>query len=303
MRWSIIVCTHNRASDLQRALPELDALDYASDQFEVVVVDNASDDNTADVVHRAQAETDRLSYAREDRVGLSHARNRGISTARGEFIAFIDDDARPERDWLKELDKVFMEPRVACAGGMVRPSWRHSSGWPGWLHQRLIGFYSVIEYGEDRELHYPNYPVGTNIAFRRRIFDEVGGFNAALGRTGDRLLSGEETDLCLRIERAGYTVRYTPLAVVHHYVHGERLNKEWLIRRSYWQGASVAAIEREYFSEAKIVSRTVKYLVFIAAGGLGKFLFSLIRNERMSLFCACQVELCKAYIAKTWGRT
>ena len=302
MRWSIIVCTHNRASDLRMVLSELAALDYAADQFEVVVVDNASTDNTQEVVRKARNAMAGLRSVREERIGLSHARNKGIANAKGEFIAFIDDDACPDIDWLKKLEEVFKEPRIACVGGMVRPSWRSLSGWPQWLHKRHICFYSVIEYGDHRELHYPDYPVGTNIAFRRRVFDEVGSFNTELGRTGDRLISGDETDLCLRLERAGYAVRYTPDAVVHHNVHEERLNKKWLIRRSYWQGASVAIIEKVYFAESKIVFRTVKYLLFIVAGGFGKLLFSLIRNEKMSFFCACQVELCKAYIAKAWGK-
>lgn len=302
MRWSIIICTHNRASDLQKTLPKLAELDYAADEFEVIVVDNASIDNTPEVVNRAQDTITNLRSAREERVGLSHARNKGIAVARGEFIAFIDDDAWPDKDWLKKLEEVFEDPGVACAGGMVKPSWQKLRGWPQWLHERHIGFFTVIEYRDYRELHYPDYPAGTNVAFRRKIFNELGSFNTSLGRAGDCLLSGEETDLCLRLEQAGYTIKYTPDAVVHHNIHEDRLNKDWLIQRSHWQGASIAVIENEHFNKSKIVIRTMKYLIVIVAGELGNVFFSCMRDERMAFFCACQVTLCKAYITKAWGK-
>ena len=76
----------------------------------------------------------------------------------------------------------------------------------------------IADYGSRRILHYPNYPTGTNMAFRRSIFDQAGLFRHELGRIGGSLLSREETDLCLRVENAGYSIEYLPDAIVHHKV-------------------------------------------------------------------------------------
>lgn len=294
--WSVVVCTHNRAADLRETLSRLALLDYPADQFEIIVVDNASSDNTSDVIRSAEKAIANLHYEREERLGLSYARNKGIAGAEGKFIAFIDDDAWPEKNWLRELEKVFEDPRAACAGGMVKPSWRNLNGWPEWLHERLIGFFTVIEYPDHRDLHYPNYPAGTNIAFRKGIFAEIGGFSPALGRNGDSLLSGEESDFCLRLEEAGYRVLYTPAAVVHHEVHENRLTKDWVRQRAYWQGISSAVVERGSFRRSRIMLKSIKYSVFIFVGWPGSIIFKLIGNEKLSFFCECQVILCKAYI-------
>src|ERR1700686_3714969 len=120
MRWSIIVCTHNRSGEVRENLPKVAGLDYPDDLFEGILVDNASTDDT----QGAARDVPRARYFREDAPGLSHARNRGIREARGEFIAFIDDDASPERDWLQRLEKAFEDPLTACAGGKVVPAWQ-----------------------------------------------------------------------------------------------------------------------------------------------------------------------------------
>src|SRR6185369_16506406 len=143
----------------------------------------------------ASSRTRGIVYVREDRLGLSHARNRGILEARGELIAFIDDDALAEKEWLTELTAVFDDSSIACAGGLVLPAWQERTAWPQWLHPRLYCFYSTITEPAPREMHYPSYPVGTNIAFRKSALANAGIFNLQLGRIGDSLLSMEEVDI------------------------------------------------------------------------------------------------------------
>jgi GT2 family glycosyltransferase len=293
MRWSIIICTHNRAADLAENLPRLKLIDYPPGQYEIMVIDNASTDDTS-----AVAFSEGVACIREERLGLSHARNRGIAEACGELIAFIDDDAWPEPDWLKKLDEAFADPQVACVGGRVIPAWKELVGWPDWLHERLIGFFSVVDYGARQELHYPNYPVGTNIAVRKKVFDEIGGFNADLGRRGTSLLSGEESELCLRIEKAGYRILYIPETVVHHMIHARRLTKEWVKERSYWQGISSALLERKFSPKSRRALRLVIYALFVVTGTVARVVFICLRREKIAFFCQCQVVLCKAYLKK-----
>ena len=101
MRWSIIICTHNRSVYLAENLPKVLELEYSPEKFEVIVVDNASTDNTSSVAKEAG-----VRCVREGILGLTHARNRGIAESRGDLIAFVDDDAWPETNWLHELDRV-----------------------------------------------------------------------------------------------------------------------------------------------------------------------------------------------------
>jgi cellulose synthase/poly-beta-1,6-N-acetylglucosamine synthase-like glycosyltransferase len=235
---------------------------------------------------------------RENKLGLSHARNRGIEAARGELIAFIDDDAWPEVNWLTELEKSFSEPCVACVGGRVAPAFAGKVSWPSWLPERLQGFFTVVEYPGSRYLHYPDYPAGTNIAFRRSALRETGIFNPHLGRTGESLLSMEEADLCLRLERAGHRIAYNPEAVVHHAVAEGRLSREWVRERARCQGISAAIIEKEFFPAREVAVKSLKYRLFIAAGRLGELFGRLTGNERLEFFCGCQTVLCRAYLEK-----
>ncbi|MFZ2199113.1 MAG: glycosyltransferase family 2 protein, partial [Thermodesulfovibrionales bacterium] len=201
--------------------------------------------------------------------------------------------------WLVKLEEGFHNPRVACSGGKVEPFFEDIEGWPEWLHRRLYGFFTVVDYGSRRLLHYPDYPAGTNMAFRRSIFDQVGLFRHELGRTGESLLSMEETDLCLRVENAGYSIEYLPDAIVHHKVRRERLSQEWLKQRSYWQGVSAAVIEKS-FSRGHIMLKSLKYVVFFAAAIIGSIGCRLLNKEKDALFFNCQSELCRGYLGKIW---
>lgn len=300
MKWSIIICTHNRCWDLQESLDALIDLSYPKEDYEIIVVDNGSQDSTAQICQNASAQCNNLRYLREDTPGLSHARNTGIEQARGEFIAFLDDDALPEPDWLEKLEVCFKDTRVVCVGGMVRPVWQKLTGWPDWLHPRLIGYFTVIDYPMFRRLSYPSCPAGTNVAFRKTVFEEVGTFNTQLGRTGTSLLSGEEADLCIAIDKAGYQIVYTPEAVVHHRIHEKRLTQDWVLQRSHWGGISSAIVERQRFGTANHLLKTGKYLFLIAVSELLKRVFPLLNNRKEAFFWKCQALFSRAFLKNLW---
>jgi glucosyl-dolichyl phosphate glucuronosyltransferase len=300
VRWTIIICTFNRARDLAEALERLRRLSYPEDQFEIVVVDNASTDETPEVIGAASVKIRNLVSVREDIPGLSRARNKGIATARGEFVAFIDDDAWAAENWLSALDSGFNDEETACVGGKVEAVWPQDVP-PSWLPERLYGFYSIVDYGERRFLHYPDYPAGTNIAFRKAIFQNVGYFNDKVGRIGESLLSMEEVDICLRMERAGFKVAYLPEAIVYHRINPGRTNEAWVRQRSRYQGISAALIETDRFAKSTIVAKSIKYSFFIIIGLLGHTVFTIIRNKKLAFFCANQVILCTAYLKQLFS--
>lgn len=239
-RASVIVCTHNRGPLIEETIESLIAQDLPPGAFEIVVVDNASNDATPDVLRRmVERHPGRIRVVQEPVLGLSQARNRGIHESRGGVIAFTDDDARAGPGWLRALVEACERPDVACAGGPVVAT--REGSFPAWLTPPFLAYLAVFDKGPDEvELSYNEYPRGVNIAFPRRSFREVGLFSTAFGRKGRALLSNEEIELCYRLEQRGRRILYVPGAVVHHLIHADRLTLDWFQRRFYWQGKSEA---------------------------------------------------------------
>lgn len=240
---SVIVCTHNRAAVVGRALEGALAQAIPAGG-EVLAVDNASTDGTgAALAALSRAAGPALRIVREPLLGLSAARNRGLAEARGEVAVFLDDDAVPQPGWLNALLAPFAAPRVACAGGRIVI--RFPGAQPPWFRSELSAALSGFDLGnEPRQIRYGRpgdvYPYGANIAFRVVAARSIGGFCSLVGLHGRHLLAHEETDLCYRLEEAGWEVCYTPQAVVDHLVSHERVTPEWLLRRHAAGGRSAA---------------------------------------------------------------
>jgi len=240
---SIVICTHNRARILARAVDE--AVSQARlAGAEVVVVDNASSDDTpavlAGLVEHA-APTARA--VREPRLGLSAARNCGLAHARGALAVFLDDDAVPRPGWLPALLAPFASPQVDCVGGRI--VLRFPGAPPPWLSLPLEKALSAYDLGPTSRPYTEDdeYPYGANISFRIATVRALGGFSTTVGVRGRRQFQHEETDLCCRIARAGGTLVYAPDAVVDHDVLAERLTPKWFIRRRWQHGQSAAIFD------------------------------------------------------------
>ncbi|MFU8814060.1 MAG: glycosyltransferase family 2 protein [Pseudomonadales bacterium] len=236
---SVVICTYNRASMLRDSLASWMEVDVGAHQTELVVVDNASTDETRAVVAEfGPTPGGPLRYVHEPTPGLSQARNRGIREARGQIIAFVDDDVFFDRCWLQMVMKVFQQqPEVHCVGGNSIPVFESER--PPWLDDSMLTYYgSTLSGNEDRVMRFPEHPFGVNMAFRREVFDRVGNFRTNLGRKKDSLLSNEERELFHRISAADLAVYYAASAVIYHRVPAERLDEHWILRRAYWQGVS-----------------------------------------------------------------
>jgi glucosyl-dolichyl phosphate glucuronosyltransferase len=261
MEISVIVCTRNRAGSLAATLESLSRQTMDDARYEVVVVDNASTDETPDVVSRARRPN--LRMVSEPRVGLSRARNTGTAAATGEIVVFLDDDAIASPDWLAAVATCFAAHAAGAATGRVEAVWEAAR--PAWLADGLLPYLSIVDWGERAGvLGAAQWLCGTNMAFRRRALLEVGGFPEDLGRVDDKLLSMEEVVVQRRLESRGVPVRYDPALVVRHRIPASRVTPQWLERRAFWQGVSSAICERR--STGALSLRP--WLYFAAFGGL-----------------------------------
>jgi GT2 family glycosyltransferase len=214
--------------------------------YEVVVVDNNSRDETKRTVEAlAEVSAGRLRYVFEGAQGQAAARNAGVAVARGEHIAFTDDDVTALPGWLSALAATYEAyPDAWCVGGRIalglpeaRPAWFDSTS------RMLTGYLSHLDYGSGTiRLQYPYAPYGANVSVTRAALARVGGFDARLGRIGTRLLCSEDVELCLRIHRAGGGVYFCSDAVVVHRIPPSRLTKRYFRERAYWQGRTDAVL-------------------------------------------------------------
>jgi glucosyl-dolichyl phosphate glucuronosyltransferase len=242
---TIAVCTRDRAGVLGQCLASLAAQLAEPGQLEVLVVDNGSTDGTASLL-RSWREAAGDGPARhsvvEPRVGLSHARNRALATSDREVVLFLDDDALVPPTWGgAHLRAHAADDRVGSVGGPIGLSW--PAGRPDWITDEVTIWYSRLDLGDEAgPFPTAHGPYGTNMSVRRRAALDVGGYDPGLGRSGRRLLSGEEPDLTRRLAATGWSIRYEPTAAVVQQVLPERLDRRWLVRRGWAQGISNARL-------------------------------------------------------------
>lgn len=209
MRISLIVCTHNRANRLSPFFDAINAL-TCDEAFEVIIVDNNSTDHTAQLLAEfARSAVVPVSILSEPTTGVARARNTGFKRARGEILAFTDDDCYPDPRHLQRVLECFDEqPSLGFLGGRVLlfdPT------------DYRITIQECEERGEiaPRQFIVPGLIHGANFAFRRTAFEAVGGFDHALG-PGTPFIC-EDTDMLARVCDAGWPGAYDPRPLVYHH--------------------------------------------------------------------------------------
>jgi glycosyltransferase involved in cell wall biosynthesis len=237
VRLSAIVPTHNRPEALRACLESLQRQDADPDAFEVVVVDDGSEQDMAPVVSDVTAAGSiPMRCERQRTTGLNGARNRGAEVASGELLGFLDDDTLVSPGWASALIAAFETQSCAGVGGRVEL--KLAGPEPGWMRSRR-NFLAEYDLGpEPIWLDSQPVPVGANCAVRRTEFERVGGFRVGLDRIGRSLVSNGDTEFFLRMRSSGGRLRYEPCAHVFHCVPPSRLTLRYFTERYHAQGVS-----------------------------------------------------------------
>ena len=238
LKISVIVTTHNRREMLKEVLESLLSQTYKP--FEIIVVDNASTDGTRDFLK--ENFNDKIRLVIEEKKGHSYARNCGVETARGDVLAFIDDDAIADKEWCFAIARAFKETGADGVGGKALPKWENEP--PPYLKhslkaQRYIGIFDL----GDKAAEVKDFLIGTNMAFKKDVFKRFGLFQTKVGRYGRRLTGSDDVEFCNRIIPEA-KLFYDPRIIVLHKMPVSRTKISYLINIAFSNGISKAYYPR-----------------------------------------------------------
>lgn len=268
MELSIIISTYNNATSLVRTLESVAKQDYDKKEWECVVVNNNSTDDTAERVSAfVEAHPDlNIKLVDESQQGLSHARNRGIAESKGQVVVFIDDDETINEGFVSAYIDLFSNHGAFVGSGALKVC--YDSERPKWMShytEKMIA--NPFDLGEEIiTVTTTITPTGGNMAFNREVFNLYGNFDTDLGRKGKELFGGEENDMFDRIRDLGERVFYTPHAIAYHHIADRKLTPEYFDKLSYGVGVSKRlraekyGTERELFADEKAKRRYTKVL-------------------------------------------
>jgi len=244
MRVSVVLCTYSldRYSEFQEAADSV--LDQCYDDVELVVIVDGRE-NVYEEVQSEYGDIENTQVHCNDRNrGLSYSRNRGAELATGDVVAFLDDDAVARPGWIEALVDGYERYDALAVGGRLVPDWLdgEATHLPEEFYFLIGATYRGFANGEG----YVRNTFSSNLSFRRETFLELGGFEEDMGKRGENNLQGGETQLCARLaEQTGEGVLYIPEAVVEHKIFDYRTEREWLLKRAFWQGYSKRRMEEQ----------------------------------------------------------
>ncbi|HLG19525.1 MAG TPA: glycosyltransferase family A protein [Bdellovibrionota bacterium] len=246
---TVAICTRNRARMLDGAIESLLRQSISPNAYEILIVDNNSIDQTEQISAQWMTRTSGLvRYTQQPVPGLSASRNHAIERAYGSILAFIDDDARPVPDWLTHIKNCFeQDAKCVGVGGSIVLSWLSSR--PSWLRKQEEYFYAAHDLGsEARLMRFPEFAMGTNMAFQTSALKHIGGFptNFGYNSAAGTILPNEELFVSYSLHQTGSHMWYLPQARVQHLIDNERASVDWFLRRAGAQGTADARLVKSF---------------------------------------------------------
>jgi glycosyltransferase involved in cell wall biosynthesis len=268
MTLSIIICSYNRASYISDALTSLYGQSSGLDDFEVIIVDNNSIDNTKEVYAQwRQTNTNgQFTFISETKQGASFARNTGAAIAKGEWVCFMDDDAVATTDYVKNIIKHIQDqPFIVGFGGRIIP--KYIPGEPKWMSYYVSSLVGNFDYASTAcAFENGKYPLESNMIVKKSVYDQIGGFNVNLpGVVGTLRIGGEGKELFYKIIALGHTIYYDPSICVHHVVEVKKLTSEYMYRvaSGIGRGEKTRTLN---ISNGAYIMKILEYLLKLGAG-------------------------------------
>lgn len=265
---SVVVCTYNREDLITGCLDSLADQTADPSSFEVLVIDNNSTDNTNHLV-RNYLRLSNMRLISEPMQGLSHARNRGLREAKGDYVAYLDDDARAEPHYIENILKLLdqFSDSVDCYGGPILPFYTTEK--PAWFKDEYEIRRLRTEAGfEEKGKTFS----GSNMIWKKTLIEQLGRFNTEVGIRGDLLILGEETLLFDKLwDNRGARLYYSPELIVYHWVPDIKLKVRYQLKRNLATGL---------FYASRIDSQSLLFFVHY----FFKNIFTVITRAFLSLF-------------------
>jgi len=227
---SVVVCTYNRAGLLPDCLTALQNQTLDDDLYEIIIINNNSTDNTDQVARDFINKINNFRLINEKRQGLSNARNSGVKRAKGDYLAFIDDDSIADKDWLKNAMTIAKEKKPDIFGGPVYPMYNVEK--PAWFKDQYV----IRGYMGETGWLEKGFIIGTNIFFKKGLIEQYGGFDPELGMKGDDIGYHEETLLVNRAFNEKKKVYYSNDLMVKDLIDDFKLTDAFYIYSKYKAG-------------------------------------------------------------------
>lgn len=285
---TVLLATRNRAPLLREVLEAFCRLQPPASGWKLVVVDNGSTDETAQVL---ASFGDRLPLhsVSEPRLGKNLALNTGLGLVEGDLTVLTDDDVFPHADWLVQLRKAAdAQPAYAMFGGAVLPRWEVPPPcWVEWLEPGPV--YTLTDPTRQDGPVPPFLIYGPNMAVRTSVFQSGTRFDPSIGPRGSNYPMGSETELAMRLDRQGHKAWYVHNAVVEHFVSAEHLTTVWVLKRAVRYGRG----QLRLFGAVKIASAHLWF-------GVPRYLLRDLVKAGLTITAAWALRRQKALFRARW---
>lgn len=246
---SVIIPTLNRSKLLDKTLRSLTEQLINPNEFEVLVIDNGSTDDTPAVVS-GFCQTLNIRHILEPSPGLHEGRHRGLRESRGEILAYADDDIQALPTWLEGIAESFSDPKVGLVGGKNIPDYESPA--PPWLDAywinvpegKFITYFSLLDFGDEKRIIDPLYVFGCNFSIRKSIVLDAKGFHPdGMPQSLIRFRGDGESFVARHVTEMGYVTMYNPKASIRHWVPASRMNVDYLVKRAFAEGISKSYVD------------------------------------------------------------
>lgn len=281
---SVVICTYNRQQYIVDALESLKNQTLNKNEFETIVVNNNSPDDT-EVIVKNYINTHpglNLIYLLETKQGASFARNTGAAIAKSGLLVFMDDDAIAEPDYLEKIIEFYeTHPDVSGLGGRIIPIYIPAK--PEWMSHFVSSLVGNFDYSKNIEEFKPGkYPLESNMIIRKEDFNLVNGFNTELpGVKGTLRIGGEGKDFFLRLQNEGKRIFYDPDIIVHHVVEVNKLTSEYMYRVASGIGRG-ERVRTKAISKWSYIKKILEYLYKLGGSIVLGIMYAAKGNPKQS---------------------